>query len=333
MNNPSGGNGRGNGRGFGRGNGRGRGRGRSLSRNKSYRSSRNNNSTTTMEIKFGPQTQGRAQQVTYATVLEAITQHIQKSYKNGSDVAASLKQGSKLDLSSNKPKLQITKKKDADGTNEQRGFEIEYQELLSRYLNRVDCLDENLKKAYALIMTNYCTKSMQSRIEEHPDFTSKIEDDPIALLEAIKVLMHDPVRAQYGFIYIMTDALGRFYHTRQAQEEVLSDYYKRFKQEHDVLKSTLGTEFLNHFVESTADYKSASDAIERKALKDGAFEQWCAYQFLRNSDYNKYGSVMKSLVSQYSLGNDQYPRTLASAVDVLSNHRFDARYSENLKKQ
>jgi hypothetical protein len=40
---------------------------------------------------------------------------------------------------------------------------------------------------------------MQNRIEEHPDYESKIQDDPIELLEKIKVLMHNPIRAKYPF--------------------------------------------------------------------------------------------------------------------------------------
>jgi hypothetical protein len=54
-----------------------------------------------------------------------------------------------------------------------------------------------------------------------------------------------------------------------------------------------------------------------------------AYLLLRGSDQNKYGTLMKGFVSQYSLGNDQYPKTIQTATDVLSNHKFDATYSEN----
>jgi hypothetical protein len=49
---------------------------------------------------------------------------------------------------------------------------------------------------------------MQNRIEEHPEFDSKIDNDPIALLEVIKILMHDTVRAQYPEVS-MTESLAR----------------------------------------------------------------------------------------------------------------------------
>ena len=35
----------------------------------------------------------------------------------------------------------------------------------------------------------YCNGTMQHRIEEHPDFESMIQNDPIELLKAIKILL------------------------------------------------------------------------------------------------------------------------------------------------
>ena len=62
-------------------------------------------------------------------------------------------------------------------------------------MNQKDTLNEGLNKVYALIFKNYCTKGMQAKIEEHPDFDAKIKDNPIELLETIKVLMQDSVWA------------------------------------------------------------------------------------------------------------------------------------------
>ncbi len=64
---------------------------------------------------------------------------------------------------------------------------------------------------------------MQSRVEEHPDFESEIKNDPIKLLEVIKVLMHDPVHAQYPMIS-MTEALARLVNIKQSNNEQLLDY-------------------------------------------------------------------------------------------------------------
>ena len=54
-----------------------------------------------------------------------------------------------------------------------------------------------------------------------------------------------------------------------------------------------------------------------------ASEKLFAYTYLENADQEKYGSILKNLLSQKSLGNDQYPQTIVEANNVLSNHTFD----------
>ena len=53
--------------------------------------------------------------------------------------------------------------------------------------------------AYALIFGTYCSKVIQSQVEEHPDYETRIRDDPIELLKTVDVLMHDTVRAKYPY--------------------------------------------------------------------------------------------------------------------------------------
>ncbi len=102
-----------------------------------------------------------------------------------------------VDLANAEPARTLSNETDATvKVVDQAGLDIKYQEELRRHLDQKDALREGLNKAYALIFTNYCTKTMQSRIEEHPDYEPILKNNPIAVLEAIKTLMHDPVRAQ-----------------------------------------------------------------------------------------------------------------------------------------
>jgi hypothetical protein len=55
--------------------------------------------------------------------------------------------------------------------------------------------------------------------------------------------------------------------------------------------------------------------------------------YMRNADCNKYGILFNELSSQFSLGQDQYPKTILDANNVLSNDQFDAAYIENRKKR
>ena len=115
----------------------------------------------------------------------------------------------------------------------------------------------------------------------------------------------------------------RMLNLEQQDGEYLTDYVKRFKQARDVLKSHIGTKWLEEFVEHTEEYKNEKDVQKKADLKDQRFDRYMAYLLLYNSDQAKYQSLLTGLRSQYSLENDQYPKSVNSATDILSNHRHD----------
>jgi hypothetical protein len=66
-------------------------------------------------------------------------------------------------------------------------------------MDKSKTFEQELAQVYALIFGSYCTKTMQQRIEEHPDFDTKIENNPVELLKAVQSLTNDPVRARYPY--------------------------------------------------------------------------------------------------------------------------------------
>ena len=171
---------------------------------------------------------------------------------------------------------------------------------------------------------------MQQQLEEHPNF-SNIQDNPIELLNTIQLLIYDPVRVQYP-LASMTDALVRLINIKQGVNEILVDYVKRFKQARDVMKSYLGIKVLDEFIENSNEYQSETDVNKQQELKDAALEKLFAFLFLNGSDHSKYGTLINGLKTQFSLGNDQYPKTITAAIDALSDHRFDQQYYTNRDK-
>ena len=111
--------------------------------------------------------------------------------------------------------------------------------------------------------------------------------------------------------------------------ENLVDYLKRFKQLRDILKSYLGDKILDIFIENSTEYRNETDTTKQQEMKDNAWERWMSYLFLDNSDKTKYGSLITSFQSQFSLGNNQWPQTLITATDALSQHKFDQQYYNN----
>ena len=306
----------------------GRGYGRSNSHNSQGKAPKE------LVLKFSPQTPGKGIYAPYATVKEAIVRTIQKQSAAHQDVAKSLKDMKLVDLAKEKPKQQLSKKTDPDANEiEQKALTLIYADEMKVYKARVRELENGMKQAYAIITADFCTKNMMNRLESLENFDAEIFNNPIALLEQIKSLVHNSVRAQYPLMN-MTDSLLQWLTMHQPLDEELTDYVKRFKQLRDVAKAHLGTEVLYHFIENQADYKALNnDAAAETAMKKSSFEEWCAYLFIRNANRAKYGSVQTRLAQEYSMGTDKYPKALNAAADILANHTFDPTYKEALKKR
>jgi hypothetical protein len=201
--------------------GRGRGRGRGNQAGEANKTAKEG------DMKFTPYgTWGGKVTVTFDTVKDHILQVIQKTYKHAEDVVTSLRAMEKVDLSSRAPVLLKSENTDEETKKiEQKGLELRYQTDYTRYCERLDTLDQNMIKAYALIFSTYCSKIMQSRIEQHADFESDIRDNPIRLLETIQVLMHDTIRGRYPYASV-TDAMKNLLYIKQQDNEPLLDYAK-----------------------------------------------------------------------------------------------------------
>ena len=89
-------------------------------------------------------------------------------------------------------------------------------------------------------------------------------------------------------------------------------------------------------MEHTEEYQKETDTKQQSELKDQSFERYMAFVLLRNSDQAKYRSLMNGLISQYSMENDQYPKSITAAIDILANHKHDnysLKKDERYKKQ
>ena len=95
----------------------------------------------------------------------------------------------------------------------------------------------------------------------------------------------------------------------------------------------MGKEIFTHFVKQTATCQDEPDSAKKKVMIDEAWERFRAYLLIANSCPLRYRSIKKKLQQEYSLNNDQWPKTLAAAVEILSQHKFDDAWSEHKKKQ
>ena len=168
------------------------------------------------------------------------------------------------------------------------------------------------------IFDEYCTTTMQNRLQQHPEFASKLVDNPIETLKAIELLTHNPVRVVYS-LEAITDALKNFLLARQNKRESTMDYIKRRKQIGATVLQFLGPNFLEYFIKSTEWYEKATE-IEKKNLLEQSYQLWQSYLLVRNGEKEQFGDLLDHLQKQFALGTDQFPKNVMKAADVMGAH-------------
>jgi hypothetical protein len=198
-------------------------------------------------------------------------------------------------------------------------FDMITKGQVEKYLTREDNLCQNQPKAFSMIMQDFCTHDMVRReIQTHPDFKSKIEDDPFELLKVVKTLMHNPTRAHYPFLQL-TDIALNFLLCRQYENEHPADFKKRLEEKADIFVSLVGNNILDEFIKTTPAHKQASSVTKEQLCKK-TMDQWIALIAIRNLEPTKYSILKHNLNDDYFMGVDKFPTDLDSAVDILINH-------------
>ena len=256
------------------------------------------------------------------TVKDEIVQKVQKMY--GYEVAYLLQQLSECDMSA-QAKSVCQRSTDTNmeaKAEEQYGMDMMYQAKVNDYIKRSNLFTQNLWKSYAVIW-EYCSKQLQNTIKTRVDFKTTIQDEPIELLKTIKIVMHEPERSKYPYALIM-EAFKRVINIRQKENESLIDYSKRIKQAKDVLVAHVGKDILGGCVTNTPKYQAApTTGNNRRDIKMACFNEWTAYLLITNSEQSKYASLTNGLASQYSMKNNQYPKSILSTTDIMKNHGHD----------
>ena len=224
----------------------------------------------------------------YETTTDYIINYVKKTYSDGKDIADALTKLVHLDTNLWKPSLQVsliagTEPQDVARRDvENRQYEIEFKQELSRYSNRKQQYQENSLKAYALIRER-CTEAMKIKIESRHDFESKILDNPIELLIAVK--QHSLNYQEYRYnMSILSDSFKNLLTTKQKEGENLAAYAKRFKTASEILESHLGGELMLPLaVKQHPNYRDELSDEEKDKIASATHQQFLSFFTTRTS--------------------------------------------------
>ena len=106
---------------------------------------------------------------TFATIKDHILNQIQCDYEDGKFLAKAIRTGV-LEVYE-KPKRERSTLVDEDERAfEQDTFNQDYKNATVKYERKMENLQDNMASTYILIFDDCCTKDLQQRIEQHPDF-------------------------------------------------------------------------------------------------------------------------------------------------------------------
>jgi hypothetical protein len=116
-------------------------------------------------MKFVPHQIGKDRQtVTYQTVKDYIIQLVQKSFRNGKDVADSIRKMQKIDMTKNMPTRKLSRATGTDKAMEQEGYNMLYKTEIKIYTKRKHEFEDNMNKVYSLI---FLQQQQDNRRQDH----------------------------------------------------------------------------------------------------------------------------------------------------------------------
>ena len=116
---------------------------------------------------------------------------------------------------------------------------------------------------------------------------------------------------------------------KQEEGESLQDYYARFDAVRQLLEQHYGKLDLTNYAETLDNYVVADDPSQLTTAQKNtntnlckqAREQFIATVWLQGCDKTRCGKLMEDLNNQFILGNDQYPKDIPSAIQVVTNNQ------------
>ena len=204
---------------------------------------------------------------------------------------------------------------DADGNVicESNDFDKEFHRTqVQQYFKDTRQLKVDMGALYNVIY-GQCNKDMRSSIDaSDKNETKRQNGDCLWILDHIRSAISRFKDTHYALLSAR-DALFHFYTLKQHQSSN-SDYYTTFTRQVETLdrNNVWSPPPLALFNDSSVT--STTPEEKRATLK----EMFLATCFLMGSDPSRYGDLVRDLKNQYALGQNNFPRTVLDAFQLLN---------------
>ena len=195
-----------------------------------------------------------------------------------------------------------------------------FSEQVKKYVKQTSRLHENVKHLWALVW-GQCSDTIRTRLQDLDTYDDMhTVSDGLWLLIAIKDLMSNVQEQKYVPLSIHL-AKRQFFLLSQGGNTV-GEYYEQFKNQTDVLNQ-IGAGIGNDeaimkqvLCSHGINIDEATDAQEENA-ETQVIEWYLTLAFLMGSDRGQFGRLLETLENDFTAGNDNYPKTLTNAYNML----------------
>ena len=200
-----------------------------------------------------------------------------------------------------------------------------YDNEIIAMVKRRNSLKSNLQKAYSLIL-GQCTDLMKDKLKASTRWNDiKSRQDALQLLNEIRTITYKFEEQKYLPLSIH-NAKATFYSFRQGNL-TNSDYFQRFKNYTDIATSfdgNLHDEAITRMAcREEHDHSDIEglDEDEKTAVDEKASNMYLSIAFLQQSDRRHYAKLSEDLENDYTKGNDNYPRDVTKAYQLLNDYK------------
>ena len=202
-----------------------------------------------------------------------------------------------------------------------------WEKKVDRIIQRKEHYESNKHRVFNIIM-GQCTPSVRAKVESNADFTTyRDRSDVLELLNLIKNIAFKGESKRSPKVSSVM-ALRSLLNLKQQEDEHISDFYKRWNNQFDVVSGIYGS------LESTvASARVENDGTltdrEKAAKKSSETESLKGVMFLLATDRKKYGRLIDDLANTYAgTKTDPYPVSVADALERLDSFQNPDRFME-----
>jgi hypothetical protein len=265
-------------------------------------------SKTDIGVVLGLKTEKLVYKRTFEVFKDRLSTYVLSEFSNAKDILPVLK---KMIDPMNMFKLNNTPVELSDEDSKKSVEQAMQTHRIKLYIAREMNLKDNMDKLYGIV-TGQCSHALLSILENDEEFIDRDERcDILWLLKKLKEITSG-LDIKSNKRSNLHDALITFVKTEQYSHESDDDYMKRFKASVETLISAGGRQVLCST--EIMEKKGQTPTVAEKLTEEEKFKAIC---FLKQSDKNRHGALLRDLQNGAYVGRDEYPTTPAGAYDLM----------------